>query len=81
MKKKEQPTRKGNKRNDDAELLLLGIPPVKIRMRKTWKQTLTPKACCRVRRKESYDAQYARDLKLDDGGLELDLDALIAPTR
>ena len=53
--KKEQPTKREQEKNrrPRRSLLLLGIPPVKIRMRKTWKQTWTPKACCRVREKRA----------------------------
>ena len=80
--KKEQPTRKGNKRKRDA------TPEPPPSGNTTGKDTDaedmetdvdTEGMLSSPEKRELRRAQYARDLKLDDGGLELDLDALIAP--
>ena len=80
--KKEPPTRKGNKRKRDA------TPEPPPSGNTTGKDTDaedmetdvdTEAALSSPEKRELRRAQYARDLKLDEGGLELDLDALIAP--
>ena len=80
--KKEPPTRKGNKRKRDV------TPEPPPSGNTTGKDTDmedvetdvdTEIVLSSPEKRELRRAQYARDLKLDEGGLELDLDALIAP--